>query len=154
MSVPIRQRKQSAVHAMAQAHPHLPTFLSISELRRHTAAALSRWAKGPRRSHNIHALCYVATVAALAIGVTWTMADRTTALRLIMVVLFAAHVLANNLIVTALTTLRNRGMPEADRALDVYLGPGQITSTEIGAIWIGLGLFAPLLDLIAPVAGG
>jgi hypothetical protein len=109
---------------------------------------------GPRRSHNLHAFCYVVTLATVAIGVTWTMADRTTALRLIMVVLFAGHMLANKLVVTALTALRHRGMREADRALDVYFGPGQVTIAEIGAIWIGIGLFAPLLNLIAPTAGG
>jgi len=154
MTVPRQQRMQSRVGAIDQAHPHLPTFLTLSGLRQHTATALGRWATGPRRSHNLHALCYVATVAGLAIGLTWTMADRTTVLRLITVVLFAAHVAANNLIVTALTALRNRGVPEAGRALDAYLGPGRITSTEIGAIWIGLGLFAPLLDLIVPAVAG
>jgi len=153
MSVPRRHQNQRGAAALLEPYSYRPDS-TITALRPRIAAALRRWAKGSRRPHNVHALYYVATVAAFAIGVTWTMADRAIALRLIMAVLFAAHVLVNKLIVTVLTALRDRGMREAGRALDVYLGPGQITSTEIGVIWIGIGLFAPLLDLIAPAAGG
>jgi hypothetical protein len=92
--------------------------------------------------------------AAVAIGATWTVADRTIALRLIMVVLFASHILTHKLIITVLTLLRSRGMREARRALDVYLGSGQIDLVEIAAIWLGIGLFAPLLDFVVPAAGG
>ncbi|MBV8537295.1 MAG: hypothetical protein JO128_16970 [Alphaproteobacteria bacterium] len=130
---------------------HAPT---VPSFRLHVAAALGRWATGARRPHNLHALCYVATVAAVAIGATWTAADRTIALRLIMVVLFASHLLAHRLVVRVLTLLRDRGMREARRTLDVYLGSGQINLVEIAVIWIGIGLFAPLLDLVAPAVAG
>lgn len=147
MSVRIRPRTQAVAHALATPYAPgsaRPTFHA------RIAAVLDHWAAGPRRPHNLHALMYVAVVALIAVGLSWSMADRTTALRLIALALFAAHVVANKAIVAGLTWLHEGGMPEARRALDAYLGPGQLTCLEIALIWIGFAVFAPLLDLIAP----
>jgi hypothetical protein len=119
-------------------------------LRERVATGLDRWAAAPRRAHNRHALIYAATVGLIAIGLTWTAADRVAVLRLVALGLFAAHVVANRAIIGGLTRLREHGMPEAGRALDAYLGPGELTCFEIALIWIGFAVFAPLLDLIAP----
>lgn len=150
MSIPVRPVSQATARAVAHSLPyglHAPARVT---LRQRLAAILERWAAGPRRSHNRHALVYVGIVGLLTIGLTWNVADRAMAWRLIGLALFALHVLANKLIVAALAALRDRGMPEAGRALDVYLGPGQMTSLEIALIWLGFTVFAPLVDVLAP----
>lgn len=119
-------------------------------IRRRVAAALDRWAGGPRRKSNRTALLFVTLLGLAAVTVTWSLPDRTMALRLIGLSLFAAHVIANKWIIRCLAWLRDRGLPEAGRALDAYLGPGQLTSLDLGLIWVGVAAFAPLLDLVSP----
>ena len=152
ISIRQRQRKQATVPVVGQGLPY-PLSTSISApIRQRLAARLDRWARGPRRLHNRHALVCMAAFGVLAVALTWSAADRGSALRLVALALFAAHLLANRLIVAGLGWMRDRGMREAGRALDVYLGPEQLTSLQIGLMWIGVAVFAPLLDLIAPAA--
>lgn len=147
MSVRLRPRTHTAARALAHPYVGAPAQMTLRE---RVATALDRWAAMPRRTHNRHAVIYAAAVGLIAIGLSWTMADRVAALRLIALGLFAAHVMANKAIIGGLTRLREHGMPEAGQALDVYLGPGQLSGFEIALIWIGVAVFAPLLDVIAP----
>jgi len=116
------------------------------------ATALDGWANASHRAHAQIALLVIAVAATAVLALTWSLPDRTMILRLVGLVLFATHVIANKAIVGLLGWLSRRGMPEAGRALEVYLAPTGLTSLDIGLIWIGLAAIAPLFDLFAPTA--
>ncbi|HEX9462586.1 MAG TPA: hypothetical protein VGB82_08300 [Alphaproteobacteria bacterium] len=135
-----------------QSNPAV-SVLAVSDrttLRQRVAAALDSWAAGPRRTSNRHWLIYVTVASVVAAGLAWNVPDRTIVFRAVGLLFFAAHMLANKAVVGVLGSLRDRGMPEAGRALRVYLGPGQLTSLDLGLIWVGVAVFAPLLDLVFP----
>jgi len=114
------------------------------------ATALDGWANASHRAHAQIALLGVAVAATAVLALTWNLPDRTMILRVVGLMFFVAHVIANKAIVSLLGWLSRRGMLEAGRALDAYLAPNGLTSLELGMMWIAFAVFAPLFDLIAP----
>ena len=144
LSVPNRAAQPAAAAVAAIAYP--------TSLQGRLAAVLDRWASGPRQASNRHWMLYMGLASFSVVALAWNSPDRLLLIRVVALMFFALHLIANRAIVSALGFLQDRGMPAAKRALAVYTGPGQLTSLDLGLMWVAVAVFAPLLDLVFPVA--